>query len=87
MGFEGLFLKFHEISFSNDFWLLDRSKDFLIMMFPENFFLDATLWIVGSTIIEAVLLTGVPVALLWWRPWIGRRSDERLSPTSAALEL
>jgi len=77
VGFQRLFLAFHQVSFSNDFWLLDPRKDFLIMMFPEGFFLDATMWIAGSTIIEALLLTALPATLLWWRPRVARRTAQR----------
>ena len=77
VGFERLFLQFHYISFSNDLWILDPSKDFLIMMFPEGFFFDATLWIVGSTVVEALVLVAVPVALLRWRPRIARRTAQQ----------
>ena len=79
VGFQRLFLAFHQISFSNDFWLLDPSKDCLIMMFPEGFFLDATMLIAGSTIVEASLLAALPVVLLWWRPRIARRAARRLA--------
>jgi len=79
VAFNRLFLAFHQVSFSNDFWLLDPRKDFLIMMFPEGFFLDATMWIAGSTIVEALLLAALPVALFWWRPRIARRAAQRLA--------
>jgi integral membrane protein (TIGR01906 family) len=79
VAFNRLFLAFHQVSFSNDFWLLDPRKDFLIMMFPEGFFLDATMWIAGSTIVEAVLLAALPVALFWWRPRVARRAAQRLA--------
>jgi integral membrane protein (TIGR01906 family) len=38
IDFDGLFLLFHYVSFSNNLWILDPSKDYLIMMFPEGFF-------------------------------------------------
>jgi len=58
IDFEGLFLTFHLTSFSNDLWMLDPSKDYLIMMFPERFFFDAALFLVGSTAVEALILGG-----------------------------
>ena len=75
-GFERLFLTFHIVSFSNDLWQLDPRTDYLIAMFPERFFLDATLWIAGSTLVEAFLLA-VPMSVLWWRPMMERRSAAR----------
>ena len=45
VAFQQLFLLFHLVSFSNDFWLLDPRTDYLIAMFPEAFFFDATMGI------------------------------------------
>lgn len=68
VGFDRLFLAFHLVSFSNDLWLLDSRTDFLLAMFPEGFFFDATIWIAGSTIIEALLIVAGLLAYLRWRP-------------------
>jgi len=59
LGFEQLFLQFHLISFANDFWLLDPSKDYLIMLFPQGFWYDATLFCALATVVGAVILGGV----------------------------
>ena len=67
IDFEGLFLTFHLTSFSNDLWMLDPSKDYLIMMFPEGFFFDAALFLLGSTVVEALILGGGTWAYRrWW---------------------
>ena len=66
VGFDRLFLVFHQISFTNDLWQLDPRTDYLIAMFPQGFFFDATMWIAGSTVVEALVLAGVGLA--WWRP-------------------
>ena len=73
IGFDRLFLAFHLVSFANDLWQLDPSTDYLIAMFPQGFFLDATLWIAGSTILGAAFLMVIPTALL-------RRSARRSMP-------
>jgi len=73
VGFAGLFRAFHLISFTNDLWLLDPRKDYLIIMFPQGFFLDATIWIAGATLVEAVLLI-----FIWWRPRMVRQSVRTL---------
>ena len=70
VGFDRLFLAFHLISFSNDLWQLDPRRDMLLMMFPQGFFLDATLWIVGSTIVEALALSAYPL-VRWVRGLLG----------------
>ena len=56
LGFERLFLEFHYLSFSNDLWILDPTRDYLIMMFPEDFFFYATMWVAVLTIAKALLL-------------------------------
>ena len=58
-GFEQLFLQFHLISFSNPFWQLDPTRDYLIMLFPEGFWYEATLFCALATAFGAVLLGGV----------------------------
>ena len=72
VGFDRLFLAFHLVSFSNDLWQLDPRTDYLLMMFPAGFFFDATMWIAGATVAQALLLT-VPQAVLAWR---GRRARQ-----------
>ena len=59
-GFERLFLAFHLISFSNDLWQLDPRRDYLIAMFPQGFFFDATLLIAFSVLAQAAFLAAAP---------------------------
>ncbi|MDA1188534.1 MAG: TIGR01906 family membrane protein [Chloroflexi bacterium] len=75
-GFDQLFLQFHLISFSNDLWILDPNSDYLLMMFPEGFFFDATMWIAGSTVVEGIILAMLPLLLRWFS---GRRQSMGLS--------
>ena len=56
IDFNSLFLIFHYISFTNNLWVLDPAKDYLIMMFPEGFFNDAAILIVFSILIEAAII-------------------------------
>ena len=66
VGFDRLFLLFHLISFSNDFWQLDPRRDYLIAMFPQGFFFDATMLIAALTILGAALCVAIPrVAQRW----------------------
>ena len=60
LGFDRLFLAFHLISFSNDLWQLDPRRDYLIAMFPQGFFFDATMLIALATITQAGILTALP---------------------------
>ena len=63
VGFDRLFLAFHLVSFANDLWQLDPSTDYLIAMFPQGFFFDATMWIAGLTIAEAAALVAAGIVL------------------------
>jgi integral membrane protein (TIGR01906 family) len=61
--FDQFFLEFHLLSFANDFWELNPATDYLIMMFPDGFWFDATLFIALGTGAMAIILGG----LGWWR--------------------
>ena len=58
-GFEELFLKFHFLFFNNLFWSTPGN---MLLLFPENFFVDAVT--IGAVIIAgaAIVLGGVG----WW---------------------
>jgi len=58
LGFDQLFYQFHLISFTNELWLLDPTKDYLIMLFPRGFFYDAAIFCGGMTTGLAVILGG-----------------------------
>ena len=68
VGFGRLFLAFHLISFANNLWQLDPSRDYLLAMFPEAFFFDATMLIAIATSVQALVLVAISVALPRWRP-------------------
>ncbi|MDP2659404.1 MAG: DUF1461 domain-containing protein, partial [Dehalococcoidia bacterium] len=70
--FDQLFLQFHLISFSNDFWVLDPATSYLIRMVPEGFFFDLALWAAGLALAESAALALVGVAVLAWQK---RRSN------------
>lgn len=57
-GFDELFLRFHLISFANDFWLLDPARDYLIMLFPQGFWYDVTILVALGTAGAATIVTG-----------------------------
>jgi len=72
--FESLFIHFHLISFSNYLWMLDPSRDYLIRLFPQGFFYDATLFCAAGTGAGALIIGGVG----WWQ----MRKSERVSNKS-----
>jgi integral membrane protein (TIGR01906 family) len=39
--FQSAFVRFHQLLFTNNMWLLDPSRDFLIQIMPEPFFVEA----------------------------------------------
>ncbi len=59
LNFDRLFLQFHLLSFTNELWQLDPSKDYLIMLFPRGFWYDATVFIAIATAVGAVVMGGV----------------------------
>ena len=66
VGFESAWEQMHEIIFTNDFWLLDPSRDRLIQMFPESFWAEATLIVVALALAEAAVLVAVAGGYLWF---------------------
>ncbi len=66
VGFESAWERLHEIIFTNDFWLLDPSRDRLIQMFPESFWQEATFIVVGLALAEAVVLVAIAGGYLWF---------------------
>jgi len=59
VGFALLFRLFHELSFSNDLWQLDPRTSFLLQMFPQGFWLEATMLVGVATVLEAGALVGL----------------------------
>ncbi len=57
--FRQAFTQFHFIAFTNELWMLDPTKDYLIMLFPERFWYDATLFCGGIIVGLAVILGGI----------------------------
>lgn len=58
-AFDRLFLQFHLISFTNELWLLDPTRDYLIMLFPQGFWYDTSLLCALATVLGAVILGGI----------------------------
>ena len=63
VDFSELFVRFHQLSFRNDLWMLDPRRDYLLMLFPQGFWLDVTLRIAALTAIEALALGGLGLFL------------------------
>ena len=68
--FDTAFIRFHEIFFDNDLWLLDPDVSLMINMLPEEFFFD--------TAMRIGLIFGIPFVLLFLGSLIGWRRSGRL---------
>jgi integral membrane protein (TIGR01906 family) len=68
-GFEQLFVQFHIVAFSNPYWMLNPSRDYLIMLFPEDFWRDIAFLGGGAIVVEALFLGGIA----WAAPLAHRR--------------
>jgi integral membrane protein (TIGR01906 family) len=58
-NFDDFFYRFHIFSFANDFWLLDPATDFLVMLFPQGFWYDATVAVALVTAAAALVLSSI----------------------------
>jgi integral membrane protein (TIGR01906 family) len=61
-NFDAFFIRFHQLSFANDFWELDPTKDYLIMLFPGGFWQDAAVFIAAL-----IGLVAIAVTIVGWR--------------------
>jgi len=69
INFNATFILFHKIFFRNDLWILDPRTDYLLIMFPERFFLEVCL---------AILIVFVIINLLFFTTsWL---LDKKLNP-------
>jgi integral membrane protein (TIGR01906 family) len=73
VDFDAMFLQFHLISFDNDLWQLDPTRDNLIRMFPQGFWYESALRLALATVGQAAVAIVVGTLLT------------RLSPASEAM--
>ena len=59
LNFDELFYQFHLLSFTNEFWQLDPTRDYLIMLFPGDFWYDAAIFCALATASLAIILGGM----------------------------
>jgi len=67
IDFRWFFWQFHLISFANDLWLLDPARDYLIMMFPQGFWFDATILVAGLSTGWALVAGTISYAVLYYK--------------------
>lgn len=66
-GFGQLYTQFHLFAFVNELWMLDPTKDYLIMLIPEGFQYDMAMLFAKITMGIAGTLCGVAGGYLWTR--------------------
>ncbi len=64
IDFDTLWTRFHQIAFRNDLWLLDPSRDYLIMLFPEPFWFTATIRMATSVAVQTIVVALVGLGML-----------------------
>jgi integral membrane protein (TIGR01906 family) len=65
LDFDNLFLEFHLLSFDNNLWILDPTKDNLLMMFPQGFWYDSAIrlaLVTGAQASGALIVGGLLTA-------------------------
>ena len=67
VAFGPLFRLFHQLSFANDLWRLDPATDFLVRLFPFNFWLETTVLLALASILEAGAIVGLVTVIKGWR--------------------
>ncbi len=68
LGFDGFFVRFHEIFFSGDSWRFNDA-DTLIRIYPEQFWQDVSRLAAGIAVAQALVV----VPLAWWWHRAARR--------------
>lgn len=58
INFSQVWRLFHLLSFTNEFWMLDPTKDYLIMLVPEGFWFDAVIFVALLVLAGAIALGG-----------------------------
>jgi integral membrane protein (TIGR01906 family) len=74
VGFDALFLLFHRVSFANDFWKLDPRTDYLVLLFPQGFWFDATMWVALRSLAGGLALAAAGGGYLAWQRWSAHSS-------------
>ena len=76
-NFDQLFLQFHLISFSNEFW---STEGYMLLLFPRDFWYDAAIYCALATASAAVILGAITIGyLLVTRRATSRRVDYPVS--------
>lgn len=61
LAFDWLFTEFHRLFFTGETWIFPTS-DTLIRLYPEQFWIDAFVFVFGGALLEGIVIS----ALAWW---------------------
>ena len=75
LDFDALWTRFHQIAFRNDLWQLDPTRDYLIILFPEPFWLAATIRMATSVGLQALLVLVLGLAFVLSPRFLGPRAS------------
>lgn len=59
IDFDSAFIKFHELFFNNDLWLLNPKTDIMIRMLPQEFFMNMAIRIAKNLFVHLVVLFSI----------------------------
>jgi integral membrane protein (TIGR01906 family) len=78
-NFDWLFLRFHLLSFSNEFW---SAKGYMVLLFPRDFWYDAAIYCAIATAVGAAILGLVAAGYLFFT----RKATSRQVDFSASMD-
>jgi integral membrane protein (TIGR01906 family) len=75
VDFDAFWTRFHQLAFRNGLWLLDPTRDYLIMLFPEPFWFAGTIRFVALVGAQTALVALLGLALLVVIPRLAPQSS------------
>ena len=64
VGWDKFFVLFHQLFFNNEFWVFDYTTDPVILILPDEWFLNCLIRIVSGIVISSVCLIAAPLAAI-----------------------
>jgi integral membrane protein TIGR01906 len=64
VGWDKFFVLFHQLFFNNEFWVFDYTTDPVILILPDEWFLNCLVRIVSGIVISSACLIAAPLAAI-----------------------
>ena len=64
VGWDKFFVLFHQLFFNNEFWVFDYTTDPVILILPDEWFLNCLIRIVSGIVISSACLIAAPLAAI-----------------------